>query len=130
LVVASLTLTAALVALAWTLLPKPEDQVRFARERAREQILSLAPLVERYRAQFGSYPDLEAWQRSAKAEDRRFLDPWHRLYVYYRTGEGFALGTLGRDGLTGGLGEDEDLFLAFGPPAKNEAQRGETATAE
>jgi hypothetical protein len=51
--------------------------------------------------------------------------------VYYRDGEGYALGTLGRDGVTGGLGEDEDLFIAFRPPAaEEEARTGATPTAE
>jgi general secretion pathway protein G len=43
------------------------------------------------------------------------LDPWGRPYTYRRTEtDGYELGTLGRDGATGGTGEDADINANVG----------------
>jgi hypothetical protein len=76
----------------------------------------LAELVERYRAEWGTYPDPQAWEQAVERGDPRFFDPWGRPYRYELRKEGFAIATLGRDGRPGGEGADRDRVAEFPHP--------------
>jgi general secretion pathway protein G len=95
---------------------------------AKTQMGLLAVALDAYRLDNGSYPTtaqgLEAlWTKPTRAPiplnwKGPYLrkpvpsDPWGRAYVYAAPvpgPEGFALSSLGRDGATGGTGEDADV---------------------
>lgn len=92
-----------------SLLPGAAERTAAARSRIDEDMAALARLVETYRADSGSYPDVDAWRRSVERGDFRFFDPWNRPYDYRLEPEAFVLTTLGRDGAPGGIGEDADV---------------------
>ena len=97
---------------------------------ARTQLSLLETALDSYKLDVGSYPTseqgLDALEKVPTREPvpinwrgpyvRRDVpnDPWGRPYVYKSPGEhnptSFDLSTLGRDGQTGGEGEDADVM--------------------
>ena len=84
--------------------------------RARADLQSLASAVETFRVLAVRLPaGLEELLAPAGKTREPLLkslpkDPWHRPYLYERTGSRtFVLRTLGADGEEGGEGEDADL---------------------
>jgi general secretion pathway protein G len=97
---------------------------------ARTQIELLGTALDNYRLDTGSYPTteqgLDALQKAPTREPiplnwrgpyvKRDVpaDPWGRPYVYKSPGEhnptSYDLSTLGRDGQSGGEGEDADVM--------------------
>ncbi|MBI2962776.1 MAG: type II secretion system protein GspG [Deltaproteobacteria bacterium] len=114
---ASIGLTMLLVLATWTLVPSADERARAVHERARGQIRVLAGLVESYGREHGKLPDESAWQRSAAGADLRFYDPWGKIYRYAPGETGFTISTYGRDGVSGGRREDQDVSLAFAAPS-------------
>jgi general secretion pathway protein G len=98
------------------ILPSAKERAEQTRAKVRQQIDTLARLVEEYRREHGALPDELAWQRSATSADLRFYDPWGRIFHYRPNDDGFAIASYGRDGALGGEGEDTDLSVEF-PPA-------------
>ena len=96
---------------------------------ARTQLELFALALDSYRLDNGSYPTTEQGLAALRERPRRGpapinwrgpylrkevpLDPWGRPYGYRSPGEkhptGYDLVTLGRDGASGGAGEDADL---------------------
>ena len=97
---------------------------------ARTQMALIELALDNYRLDNGSYPTTE--QGLAALRDRPSrgavpnwrgpylkkavpLDPWKRPYVYRSPGargaDGYELVTLGRDGTSGGEGEDADITV-------------------
>jgi general secretion pathway protein G len=96
---------------------------------ARTQLELFALALDNYRLDSGSYPTTEQGLAALRERPRRGpapinwrgpylrkevpLDPWGRPYGYRSPGEknptGYDLVTLGRDGTSGGAGEDADL---------------------
>lgn len=89
------------------------DRSADRRARVKTQIRALAEIAEGYRAQHGSYPDADTWKRTAELPDGRFFDPWGRPYRYEPGPTGVTIGTLGRDGVEGGMDDDDDVFKEF-----------------
>ena len=108
----------------WTLLPGAAERAAEKHTRVNEQIQILHSLAEDYRHQHGAPPDESAWQGSASAGDLRFYDPWGHLYRYEKRGEGYAIGTYGRDGVPGGAGEDADVIIEFPTSIAPQASSG------
>lgn len=109
----SLLVTAAAAYGLWTAIPGAEERSAEVRQKVEQQIQVLGQLVGGYRADQGSWPDSEAWRRSAEMADPRFYDPWGRIYEYALEGGKFTIGTYGRDGRPGGGREDADVFVTF-----------------
>jgi general secretion pathway protein G len=101
-------------------------EARSTSARTQMELLGLA--LDNYKLDTGSYPTTE--QGLAALRDRPArgsavnwrgpylkkavpLDPWKRPYVYRSPGprgaDGYELVTLGRDGTSGGEGEDADI---------------------
>ena len=96
---------------------------------ARTQLELFALALDNYRLDSGSYPTTEQGLAALRERPRRgpapmswrgpYLrkdvpaDPWGRPYLYKCPGDrnpaGFDLVTLGRDGTSGGSGEDADI---------------------
>ena len=96
---------------------------------ARTQLELFALALDNYRLDSGSYPTTEQGLAALRERPRRGpapinwrgpylrkevpLDPWGRPYGYRSPGEknptGYDLVTLGRDGTSGGTGEDADI---------------------
>lgn len=94
---------------------------------AKTQMATLGTALDSYRLDMGSYPtsaqglralrenpgSASTWRGPYLRKDVP-LDPWGRAWVYASPGTrnpgGFDLMTLGRDGKSGGSGEDADLF--------------------
>jgi len=79
-------------------------------DRVDSEIRVLGNLAETYKAEHKVYPSIEVWQRSLQQSDTRFVDPWGRPYLYDPAVEHVSIGTLGRDGVPGGNGDDADRF--------------------
>lgn len=94
---------------------------------ARAQIDSLEKALDQYRLDMRRYPSVEeglealvAKPASAASWGGPYLkkavpsDPWGRAYVYSVSGQNgdFELFSLGRDGKSGGTGEDADIGLS------------------
>ena len=97
--------------------------------RTQMEILGLA--LDNYRLDSGGYPTTDQGLAALRERPRRGpspinwrgpylkkavpLDPWGRAYVYRNPGErnaaGYDLATLGRDGTSGGDGEDADIVV-------------------
>ena len=97
---------------------------------AKTQLELFALALDNYHLDNGSYPTTEQGLAALRERPRRgpapirwrgpYLrkeipaDPWGRPYVYKSPGEknpsGFDLVTLGRDGTSGGTGEDADVI--------------------
>ncbi len=104
------------------------SEARVTTARTQMQLLSTA--LDNYRLDIGTYPSTEQGLQSLRTAPTRApvpttwrgpylrkdlpADPWGRPYVYASPGTrnptGFDLATLGRDGKTGGTGEDADLI--------------------
>ena len=86
---------------------KSETQV------ARAQIDSLEKALDQYRLENRRYPSAEEGLVAVQPYLKKTLptDPWGRPYVYRpgRVGGEFEVVSLGRDGKTGGSGEDADI---------------------
>jgi hypothetical protein len=82
-------------------------------ERVRSEIGALVEIAESYRAEHGAYPDAEVWRRTADLPDPRFFDPWGRRYEYQRRSDSVTIGTTGEDGVSGGAGDDADVFVTI-----------------
>lgn len=96
------------------------------RETARAQIDSMTKALDAYRIDMGAYPSvqqgLSALVTKPNADAQKWrgpymqkaipLDPWGRPYQYQGPGEGrdYSLLSFGKDGRTGGDGDDEDIL--------------------
>ena len=110
--------------------PQIVGRVSEARSTAAKTQLELFGLaLDNYRLDNGSYPTTEQGLAALRERPRRgpaplnwrgpYLrkdvppDPWGRPYLYRSPGErnptGYDLVTLGRDGTSGGTGEDADI---------------------
>ena len=96
---------------------------------ARTQVELFGVALDNYRLDNGMYPTTEQGLEALREKPARGpappnwrgpylrkpvpLDPWKRPYIYRSPGErnagGFDLMSLGRDGRTGGEGEDADI---------------------
>ena len=111
--------------------PQIVGRVSEARSTAAKTQLELFALaLDNYRLDNGSYPTTEQGLAALRERPRRGpaplnwrgpyltsevpLDPWKRPYLYKSPGErnptGYDLVTLGRDGTSGGSGEDADII--------------------
>ena len=88
---------------------------RYPQRRAREILVQLARIVERYRAAKHDVPGSLAELVPGWLE-KEPLDPWGRTVVYQRkaVGSGYRLACLGADGKPGGSGDDADLVVDNG----------------
>ena len=96
---------------------------------AKSQIEMLGAALDAYRLDNGRYPSTEQglnalWEKPTIDPPANWrnpylrkpvpLDPWGRPYIYAspgtRNASGYDLSTLGRDGKSGGTGEDADLI--------------------
>ena len=104
------------------------SEARATAARTQMELFSLA--LDNYRLDNGGYPTTEQGLAALRERPRRGpaplrwqgpylrkevpLDPWGRPYLYKSPGErnpgGFDLVTLGRDGTSGGTGEDADII--------------------
>ncbi|MGH7806327.1 MAG: type II secretion system protein GspG [Candidatus Binatia bacterium] len=82
-------------------------------DKVNGQIVALRDLIHQFRDQTGNLPSESEWKRSVETVDSQLFDPWGRAYVYERVDGGFRIGSLGRDGATGGDGDNADKFEAF-----------------
>lgn len=77
-----------------------------------------------YRLEFGDYPMSLYYNDDGKCKDSAgvrgnhfdgepglFLDVWGRPFHYIKTADGYVLFCLGKDGLIGGSGLDEDIVV-------------------
>jgi general secretion pathway protein G len=94
-------------------------------ETASVQLKNIESALELYYLDTGKYPDETAglkalveapagvtqWAGPYLKRNAGVLDPWGRPYIYKQPGEHgtLDLSTLGRDGASGGEGEDKDL---------------------
>jgi type II secretory pathway pseudopilin PulG len=98
-------------------------------------ITNIAMATEQFRLHYGRYPTnlneltsnaenlifiyLPA-KRATSTSDGTFLDSWNRRYLYVpplvNSSTGYV-GTLGKNGVRGGVGEDADQFVALPVPA-------------
>jgi general secretion pathway protein G len=94
-------------------------------DTARIEIRTLSNVLEQYRLTVGRYPTqqeglvalieqppgAEGWSGPYLSQHNIPLDPWGRPYVYRIPGDHgeFDLYTLGKDGVPGGSGEDQDV---------------------
>ncbi len=80
---------------------------------ARAQIDAFEKALDQYRLEKRRYPTAEEGLVAVQPDLKRTLpnDPWGRPYVYRQTGASgeFEVVSLGRDGKTGGSGEDADI---------------------
>ncbi len=95
----------------------------------RYQFEQIHEALSKYDRKKGSFPD--SLSDLADLEDHSlpfdeagelwWFDGWNRPFHYEKTPDGFRLGSLGRDGVAGGVGLDADLF--FGDELTNERTR-------
>ncbi|MEM8627569.1 MAG: type II secretion system major pseudopilin GspG [Pseudomonadota bacterium] len=94
-------------------------------DTARAQLANIATALELYAIDLGGYPRPEdglgrlvtaddgdpLWLGPYLKDQEGLIDPWGRDYLYTLNAQGtaFTVGTLGRDGIEGGTGEDADL---------------------
>ena len=80
---------------------------------ARAQIDSLEKALDQYRLDKRRYPTAEEGLAAIQPYLKKTLpnDPWGRPYIYRASGASgdFEVVSLGRDGKTGGSGEDADI---------------------
>ena len=112
--------------------PQVVGRVSDARGTAvRTQLELLGLALDSYRLDVGRYPSTDQGLRALRERPARGpaspgwrgpylrkdvpLDPWGRAYEYRSPGrknpDGYDLVTLGRDGASGGEGEDQDLVV-------------------
>ena len=98
----------------WILVaPASQEDPIAVRSRIESDVQTLAQLVERYHTETRSYPDSAAWRLSSQRGDSRFLDPWHRAYLYRLSPASFSIATYGADQQRGGSGLNMDIELSF-----------------
>ena len=81
---------------------------------ARAQIDSLEKALDQYRLENRRYPTSEEGLAAVRPFLKKAVpnDPWGRAYVYRAAANGeFELFSFGRDGKSGGTGEDADVGL-------------------
>ena len=82
---------------------------------AKAQIESFGKALDQYRLDTRRYPTTEEGLQALQPYLKKAVpnDPWGRPYVYRAPGEKneFELVSLGRDGKSGGSGEDADIVL-------------------
>ena len=106
--------TLVLAAVGWMLVaPAAQEDPIAVRSRIESDVQTLAQLVERYHTETRSYPDSAAWRLSSQRGDVRFLDPWHRPYLYRLSPASFSIATYGADQKRGGSGLNMDIELSF-----------------
>lgn len=80
---------------------------------ARAQIDAFEKALDQYRLEKRRYPTAQEGLVAVQPYLKKTLpnDPWGRPYVYRQTGASgeFEVVSLGRDGKTGGAGEDADI---------------------
>ncbi len=91
---------------------------------AQAQMVSIAKALDSYRIDVGQYPTTEQglaalWRQPTGVakwsgpylQKEAPLDPWGRAYLYKSPGEQaeFEVYTLGKDGVVGGVSENQDL---------------------
>ena len=78
---------------------------------ARAQIDALEKALDQYRLEKRRYPTAEEGLAAVQPYLKKQLpnDPWGRPYVYKSGGQEFELLSLGRDGKSGGGGDDADI---------------------
>ena len=123
-----LTVIALLAALVGPEIVGRVSDARATSAKAQLEIFALA--LDNYRLDNGRYPTTEQGLAALRERPRRGpapmqwrgpylrkavpLDPWGRPYMYRSPGErnptGYDLVTLGRDGASGGSGEDADMI--------------------
>jgi hypothetical protein len=67
--------------------------------------------LKTYHEGHGCYPDAIREAFPLDEDMTHYVDPWKRPYQYSKTGSGFRLFSLGRDGKAGGIGLDSDSDL-------------------
>ena len=98
----------------WMLVvPASQGDPIAVRSRIENDMQTLAQLVERYHGETRSYPDSSTWRLSSQRGDVRFLDPWHRAYLYRLSPASFSIATYGADQRRGGSGMNIDIELSF-----------------
>ena len=119
----SITLVAACVLGTWVANDSLPYLVHTNCHRALSDISAIRTAVETYAIENGGWPPARLEELiSPDADGRTYLtgctsvplDPWKRPYVYVPPAPDseYDIRTLGRDGLAGGRGEDEDLGRA------------------
>jgi general secretion pathway protein G len=94
-------------------------------DAARAQLANVQSALELYYLDTGTYPTSEqgidalmktpanvaSWRGPYLKKESGLVDPWGKKFVYAQPGEHgqFDLSSLGRDGKTGGDGEDSDV---------------------
>ena len=78
---------------------------------ARAQIDAFEKALDQYRLDKRRFPTAEEGLVAVQPYLKKTLptDPWGRPYVYRSTGGDVEITSLGRDGKTGGQGEDADI---------------------
>jgi hypothetical protein len=109
----SIVTTGLTVAALFLLLPALGIRPATTEEGVKSDIGVLVEIAKSYRAEHGAYPDVEVWLRTADLPDPRFFDPWGRRYEYWRGGDSVTIGTTGEDGVSGGTGDDADVFVTI-----------------
>ncbi len=121
-----LVVLAIIALLASVVAPRVIGQLGKAKsETAELQIDNLVTATQLFYIDTGRYPSeaeglsaliespagAEGWNGPYLDSDTALTDPWGRDYIYEpaQEGTGFSIQSLGRDGTTGGTGEDADL---------------------
>ena len=95
-------------------------------DTALTQMSNIANSLELYHFDMGEYPDettglsalfsapqgTSLWRGPYMRDEQGLSDPWGRTYLYKVNleNETFLISTLGRDGIEGGNGDDQDLI--------------------
>ncbi len=115
-IIAAIVALAFVAALLATGFPGRREQART--DHAMMELRKLRSALELYRSRVGRYPSaaegLIALVDSGILPSRP-MDPWGREYIYARQNGRLVVMSLGRDGLRGGSGPDEDIRLEVGP---------------
>jgi len=121
-----LVVLAIIALLASIVAPRVIGQLGKAKSQAAAlQIDNLAAAVQLFYIDIGRYPSdteglpalfvaptgAEGWSGPYLDTDAALHDPWARDYIYSVGGSvaGFTIKSLGKDGISGGTGEDQDL---------------------
>lgn len=83
------------------------------RQRVQTEAKSLDRIAEDFRFRHGRYPDALEFRQAVEQAHVPAKDPWGRPYLYQPTPLGVTFGTLGRNGVPGGMEEDADVTATF-----------------
>jgi hypothetical protein len=108
----SAALTGMLVAGMILYVPTSSETVTL-RERIHIEAAELDGVVEDFRSRNGRAPDAEEFRLSADEAHLSIFDPWGRPYFYQPGALDVTFGSLGRDGVPGGMDEDADVTATF-----------------